>query len=349
LKIQHQTKIVAAFFIAALFILPACATAEDPTAIPEKPLAEETIKAENDVVAKVNSSEIKASELQEAIDSVAAQNPQLASQLGNMTGSETQMGELRKNILDQLIATELLLQEGKKLKIEDMDQQVDGEYQKLKASFPKEEDFQSMLTRQNATEKEVHEKIRQGLQIQNLIEEKIKKNISIPEDEVKSFYEENKVKPPILKPESVKASHILIQVNKDADEAGEKKALKKIEDLLKRAKKGEDFAQMAKENSEDPSAAQNGGDLGYFTHGQMVPEFDKAAFALKPGEISDIVQSSFGYHIIKCEDKKAEQTIPYEEIESQISQYLEGRALQTKLSEYVESLKKTARIEVLLK
>jgi parvulin-like peptidyl-prolyl isomerase len=80
----------------------------------------------------------------------------------------------------------------------------------------------------------------------------------------------------------------------------------KAEEVLRRARGGEDFAKLAKEFSTDPGSAEKGGDLGWFGHGVMVPEFDQAAFALKPGEISDIVESKFGYHIIKVEERKTE-------------------------------------------
>ena len=340
MKTQHH--IIAYFFLIGLFLYPASAKAENPAA-PAAPSQSQEKGKTDKVIAKVNATEIKESEIMEAINAAMARNPQLRAMMASEEGVKT----LQKNALEQAISTELLFQEGMKLKNKDLEQQIDKEYKKFKASFPKDEDFQLALTQRNMSEKSLRKKIEKGISIQNLIEDKVKKNISVSEEEVKSFYTTNKDK--FLDPESVKASHILIKIAKDVDKAEEEKALKKIEGLLKRAKKGEDFAALAKENSEDPSAAQNSGDLGYFNREQMVPEFSKAAFALKVGVISDPVRTSFGYHIIKCEDKKAERVIPYEEVSTKIGQYLEGKAMQAKISEYIESLKKTASIEILLK
>jgi peptidyl-prolyl cis-trans isomerase C len=342
--LKNSYQIITLFcFVIGLFIYPACAVAEDPSKTAEQPVVEQTSESENTVVAKVNGKEIKNSELTQALNTVVAQNPQLRAAMS----SEDQMKEFKTQVLQQLVSTELLTQEGKKLKINDLDQQVDETYKNVKANFPNEEDFQKSLEIQNMTEEDLRIEIEKGVRIQNLIDQNVQKDISIPEKDAKAFYDTNKDK--FVEKESVKASHILIQVEKDAEKEKDKEAREKIDGLLKRAKKGEDFAALAKENSEDPSAERNSGDLGYFSKGQMVPEFEDAAFALKVGDISDVVKSSFGYHIIKCEDKKPERTVPYEEAQERITQYLENTAVQAKLTEYLETLKQAGNVEILLK
>src|SRR5262249_30541579 len=107
-------------------------------------------------------------------------------------------------------------------------------------------------------------------------------------------------------PEQIRASHILLKTEGKDDAAVKTRA----EELLKQAKAGADFAELAKKNSEDEASAKNGGDLDYFKRGRMVPEFEQVAFALQPGEISDVVKTSFGYHIIKLTDKKPGTTKP---------------------------------------
>ncbi len=341
---QHYMKTIVCFFMLGLLLYTTPAVAEDPENTPPSAgRKQEKTKDKNDVVAKVNATEIKESELSEAMNATMAQNPQLYSMMASEEGKKA----LRKRALDRVISTELLNQEGMKIKIKDLGQQVDKAYEDIRAKFPKEEAFQKALKQRNMTKKDLRKQIEKGIRIRSLIDDKVKKNISISEADVKSFYDTNKDK--FVDKEEVKASHILIKVAKDADKADEEKALKKIKELLKRAKAGEDFAKLAKENSEDPSAAQNSGDLGYFSREQMVPEFSKAAFALKKGEISDPVKTTFGYHIIKFEDKKAERAVPYEEVNDKIAEYLKGRAVQSKVADYVESLKKTAKIEILLK
>jgi len=143
----------------------------------------------------------------------------------------------------------------------------------------------------------------------------------------------------------VKASHILIKVEPKATESEKEDALKKIRDVQKKQIKGDDFAKLAKEYSQGPSNAK-GGDLGYFKRGQMVPAFEEVAFKLKPGEVSDIVKTRFGYHLIKVVDKKPESTVPYEEIKDRLGQYLKQEKVQKEIKQLVEKLRKDAKVEM---
>ncbi|HVD92652.1 MAG TPA: peptidylprolyl isomerase [Vicinamibacterales bacterium] len=135
-------------------------------------------------------------------------------------------------------------------------------------------------------------------------------------------------------PEQVRASHILLKTEGKDDATVKKQA----QELLAKAKAGADFAELAKKNSQDDSSAVKGGDLDFFGKGKMVPEFDKAAFSMKPGEISDLVKSQFGYHIIKVTDKRPATTRTLPEVHTQIEDQLKFEQAQTaaqKLSEQV--------------
>src|SRR5439155_13182507 len=147
--------------------------------------------------------------------------------------------------------------------------------------------------------------------------------------------------------ESVRASHILIRVDEKADAATRKKARAEIDAVLKQAKAGADFAKLAQQHSQDGSAAQ-GGDLNYFSKGQMVPEFDKVAFALKPGQLSGVVTTQFGYHVIKVTDHKPGRVVPFEESSQQIKQFLTEQKKQQHSDAFIEGLKKKSKIEVLI-
>jgi parvulin-like peptidyl-prolyl isomerase len=297
-------------------------------------------QSQDKLVAKVNEAEINASEVEKALQVALAQNPQIKT----LINSEEQAEAFRKTLLDQLISTELLYQEGKKLSISGLKELVDEEESKLKARFPNEGDFEALLKEQDLTEGVLREKIEKGIRIQKLIDERIKKDIAVPEAEVKSFYEENRSE--FVEKESVKASHILIRVTEDSSESEDKDAQKRIKKLLKRSRGGEDFATLARENSEDPSVSQNDGDLGYFTREQMVPEFSEAAFNLKAGDISDVVKTSYGYHIIKCEEKKPERDLSFDEVREDITKYRENMIFQKRLGEFISSLRKSAHVEV---
>jgi peptidyl-prolyl cis-trans isomerase D len=114
----------------------------------------------------------------------------------------------------------------------------------------------------------------------------------------------------------------------------------KAEELLKKAKGGADFAELAKANSEDESNAKNGGDLDFFGRGRMVPEFDQVAFALQPGQISDVVKTQYGYHIIKATDKKAASTRSIDEVRQQLTDQLSNERAQTQAQQIATELEK---------
>jgi len=150
-------------------------------------------------------------------------------------------------------------------------------------------------------------------------------------------------------PEQVRASHILLKTE-GKDEAAVKA---KAEEILKEAKAGADFAELAKKNSEDDSNAQNGGDLDYFGRGRMVPEFDTAAFTMEPGQISDLVKTQFGFHIIKLTDKKAGAVRPLEEVKQQLTDQIQSDKAQAEATDLATRLeaqiKKPADLETAAK
>jgi peptidyl-prolyl cis-trans isomerase D len=137
-------------------------------------------------------------------------------------------------------------------------------------------------------------------------------------------------------PEQVRASHILLKTEGKDDAAVKAKA----EELLKQARGGADFAELAKKNSEDEASAKNGGDLDYFGKGRMVPEFDAAVFAMQPGQISDLVKTQYGYHIIKLVDKKAATTRPLAEVRQQLNDQLAYQRAQAQAADLAQNLEK---------
>ena len=171
-------------------------------------------------------------------------------------------------------------------------------------------------------------------------------NLTPPTDaQVREFYDKNPDK--FKQDESIRASHILFRVAENADAATKKKTLEQAQSVLKQARGGADFAELAKKYSADGSA-QQGGDLNFFTHGAMVPAFDQAAFALKPGQISDIVTTQFGYHIIKVTDRKPAATVPFEQVSERIKEYLVQDQNRQHAEAFINSLKQKAKIEVLV-
>jgi peptidyl-prolyl cis-trans isomerase C len=245
--------------------------------------------------------------------------------------------------LEQLINVELLYQKGQKLKIGDLDKKVDDKLAQMRAQFPSPADFEKALTSANLTEKQFKAFTRKNIVIDNLLQKEVLGKISVSDADAKKFYDENQDK--FKAPEQTRASHVLITVDQKATPEEKKKAKEKAAAIKKRVAAGEDFAAVAKAESKCPSAAK-GGDLGYFGKGQMVPAFEEAAFALKPGQISEVVETQFGYHIIKVTDRKQAETVKFNDVKDKIEGYLKNQQAQKPMADYVENLRKQAKIEM---
>jgi len=257
--------------------------------------------------------------------------------------SAEQMGKAKSAILDRLVEGELLYQESKKQGIRVEAKEIDDRINELRKRFPNDAEYKSAISKMGISEAEIRTQMERGLAINQLIKIQITDKIVVSDEESKAFYDS---RPELFKqPEQVKASHILIKAAQDADEAQKKEARKKIEAVQKKLKGGQDFAALAREFSEGPSAPR-GGELGYFGRGQMVPAFETVAFAMKPGEVSDIVETRFGYHLIKVEDKKSAGTVSYTEVKGQLDDHLKKQKGQQEIDKFVNGLKKDAKIEI---
>jgi peptidyl-prolyl cis-trans isomerase C len=250
--------------------------------------------------------------------------------------------DIESKALDNLITRHLLYEASQKAQIKIEDSEVNENLQQAISRFPNKEAFDSVLKRENVTEDELKSEIRYGLAIQTYVEDKYVSKTSVSDEEIKTYYDSN---PALFKhPEMVKASHILIRVDPQAEESKKIEARKKIEDIAKKLTAGEDFAELAKTYSECPSSS-NGGDLGSFRRGQMVQAFEDTAFSLNPGEISPVVETHFGFHIIKVSEKQPEGIFPLEQVKPQIEQVLTREKVQKLLEKDIENLKSEATIE----
>jgi len=168
--------------------------------------------------------------------------------------------------------------------------------------------------------------------IGQLLEKEIESKSKVTDQDIKDYYEKHKAE--LASVNQIKASHILVKTEAEA---------KKIEDMLK---KGANFAELAKKYSIDKGSAQNGGDLGYFSSGQMVPEFEQAATKLKVGEISEPVKTKFGYHIIKVTEKKTGKPIEFDKVKGVLAQRLTTEKQREAFDSYIENLKKSYKVEI---
>ena len=255
---------------------------------------------------------------------------------------DVQMAQMKSEVLESLIDRELLFQESKKKGIQVKSDAVSDQLQKIQQRYPNKEEFQKLLSNMGLTESDVQAQIERGMAIQELLDKEVTGKIKVSDEETKAFYDKN---PQLFQqPEQIKASHILIKVQADAPADQKAEARKKIEDVQQKVKKGEDFATLAKTYSEGPSGPK-GGDLGYFRRGQMVKPFEEAAFSLKPDETSEIVETQFGYHLIKVNDKKPAKNMTYAEVKDRLNEHLKKQKTDSEANAYIETLRKDAKIE----
>jgi len=241
------------------------------------------------------------------------------------------INSLKNNILKQMINSELLLQQATQDKIKITGDEINVEIDKVKENFSSPEEFTNVLKTNNLTINQLKEDIKRNLMITHVLDD-AKSQVNITDDELKEYF--NKNEESFFEPEKVHARHILVETEEEAL------------NIIRQLKEGiVDFAELAKEKSIGPSA-ENGGDLGFFTKGQMVKEFEDVAFALQPGEISDAVKTQFGFHVIKCEEKKDEHQPTFEESKEQINNFLKYQKENEIITKLISDLNENADVVI---
>ncbi|HEY6871673.1 MAG TPA: peptidylprolyl isomerase [Geobacteraceae bacterium] len=299
---------------------------------------EVTSGAVQDPVARVNGRDITAAELKHAVDALLATEP------GAKLSPDT-LKKVKINVLEDLISRELIYQAGMKLEIKDLEKQVGENLAQEKARFDSKVAFEKELSSRGMTEKELTDSFRRDIVIRNYIAETIEAKISISEEESRKFYEQNIDK--FTQPEQVRLSHILIPADKAMNVVEKKKAREKAENLRKELLGGADFAALARKYSEAPDSKM-GGDMGYLTREQMPQSFAQAAFALKPGELSGVVETKAGFDIISMRDRRPAVTTPFADLRAQIETYLKRQKTDAALQRFLQEARKSG-VEVLLK
>lgn len=335
-----------ALFLIAVALVAACkkAPAEPPKpaagAAASTPAAVKPVPAQlPEIVARVNGSAIDRGEFERAVKTVE-------SQAGGPVPADRR-DAIYRQLLDQLVALRLLSQESGNLKITVPEADVDGRVAEIKKQFPDEASFTSALAQRQMTPEKLKNEIRQQLQAMKVVETQIGQTVAVTDADVSDFYTKNPDK--FQEPEAVHVAHILIRTAENADAAAKQKAKAEAQSVLAQLKKGGDFAALAKQHSQDQGSAANGGDLGFVPRGQTVPAFEQAAFALtKPGQLSGVVESPFGFHIIKMVAHRDGRTVPLAEVKPQVEQFLKQQKMQEKTAAYVEQLKSKGKVEILM-
>lgn len=244
----------------------------------------------------------------------------------------------REHLIDQLITEQLLVQQAESRGISVTDAQVGAEMERFFSSLDRQYEGREAVLKELAarglTNDAIAAFLRRFLVTQEVTDHK-KAEATVGAEEVTSFYDQNKEQLFTMEAEAVRAAHVLV-ASDQADLA---------QQISAKAKAGGDFAQLARLYSADPGTSRIGGDLGYFTRGKMVPEFSEAAFRLSVGEVSDPVQTKFGWHVIRLLDKRGPGLIPLEQARSHVINLLLPTKQDQLYEQWVAGLRQQARIQ----
>jgi len=255
---------------------------------------------------------------------------------------ESMMDSMKEKVIESLINRELLYEQTIAKGITSDVTEIDNNIDQIKQRLEPGQTFESLLEEMGITLGKMRKQVGQAHAIQNLLEAEVYPQAMVTEKDSRMFYDNNPQY--FKKPEEVKASHILIQVAQDATDEDKLAARTKIEDIQKKIAAGEDFADLAREYSEGPSNVK-GGDLGFFDRKKMVKPFADAAFDLVPGQVSDIVETRFGFHLIKVFEKSTELVYAYDDIKQRLTELLQQQRIQDETVRYLGELRKTADVK----
>jgi peptidyl-prolyl cis-trans isomerase C len=289
------------------------------------------------VAATVQGKEISERKLQKSLDSYVRQQ---GTDIGAIRNPK-QFKAIREKVLDVLIGQELLWQAANKDKTIAGDEEINQALKQYQAQFDDEMSFEIKLQEGGYNKTTFQEYLKQQLSAQKWIQKFVSKDVTVSDSEVHEFYLKNEQQ--FTEPEKIRARHILIQVKPQADNLARESAMKIIADIKQQIDLGADFAALAKAKSQD-SSATDGGDLGYFERGQMVKPFEQAAFGLTVGEVSGIVETRFGFHLIQLVERKSRVRYEEKDQAEKIRSYLWQQKYQRAVEDAVTRLKKGALI-----
>jgi len=253
--------------------------------------------------------------------------------------------EMRREALDLLIDQELAWQAARREKIQVTESEVDEAVGSIRNQFRSEQAFENRLAEEGYTRERYREHLRQLVAARRYLEQVAERVSAVGDEEVHSFYASNAET--FTLPEQVRARHILVKVPSGSGEEGKRAPREKIAEILEKVRSGGDFAELARKYSEDSTSAK-GGDLGAFSRGTMVKPFEDAVFALEAGAVSEVVETRYGFHVIKVEERIPEQSVPEEAAREQIRSYLQGKKAREAVQAELKRLRSAAKIEVFL-
>lgn len=295
------------------------------------------------VAADVNGDKILTADLNRMVATIKASDPSFAASTPEVTKA---LADIKSQVLDELITTKLLSQEAKRRKIIADPKKVDEAVTAIKtgSGFKTDAEFKAVLAKDDKTPDDLRRAIADELAIRELSQQ-LSADVTVSGDDIATFYRANLDQ--FTVPEGIKARHILLAVNPGAAASVKEAQRKRALDLIKQLNNKADFVALAKTNSDDQSNKDSGGDLGAFTRGQMVKAFEDAAFAAPVGKAVGPVETSYGYHIIRVDEKIPSKVIPLSEVQAdpRIKPFLLKEKVKKRLDESIAKLKTTAKIK----
>lgn len=245
------------------------------------------------------------------------------------------LDNLRRALVRRLVESEVVRQKVAEWGIAPSDDELQAMWTQHRERFGTDDAFRAFLERAGTTEADLKNQFIDNLLLDR-VKQRVEERLEISEDELRAYYE---TRPQHFEePEEVRVAQILIQVPAGATAAEKSEAKGRASEALESIRDGEDFAAVATRVSEGPARAR-GGDLGYLPRGRLVPEVEQSAFTLKPGQSSDVIESRFGFHIIRVLDHRPERTLTFEEARPRIERRLRGQRLRKAIHEQIESWK----------
>ena len=321
-----------------------------------------TLLAAENVSAQLSTTTLKIPDVLAKVNGVEIQSKYIEFRLNQILKNVKRPLTLRektsiiKDLIEKEVVRELIHQQGEKSNLKVDSELIEREMEALRKPYSSDEEFEKALSARNITREDLKNSMSVDLHARQLLNEQIKGKITVSDDDVKNYYEDNKSQ--FQRPESFRTRHILaalfppdalrkqsiseLQKNR---EYFARISEEKIDRIIKELKEGADFKELAKAKSDDEGSRENGGELEQIYKGIFDPAFDEAVAKLNPGETSGKVKTRFGFHVVQLIEKFPAELAPFEEMEKAIQKYLFMEEAKKLVEVYVESLKKKATIE----
>jgi peptidyl-prolyl cis-trans isomerase C len=294
-----------------------------------------------DVVARVGDRPVTREEL--LAEAAGARTQMLQN---GVPREQTETAEFYRQALDQIVAGILLFEEAQREGLAPSDTEVSQRIDAMRQAVPAGQSFEQALAAQGLRPESLAQEIKVSLSLERILVQKIAPQVAVTEEEARSFYDQNPAR--MERPPRIRIRHILLKVTLDTAAEAKAATRARAEELRERIAGGADFATVARESSEDQVSRDRGGELPWIAPGQTVPEFEEAAFSLGAGELSPVVETRYGYHVIQGIEQQPAQKATFEEVKGRITALLREREARELLHRHVDELKSATPVEILL-